>query len=99
MRRSRLKEHELKEVISLIQSLNPKPGESIASSEPEYIVPDVVVKKEKGRWKVELNPEIAPKIRVNANYASFIKRADSSNDNTFMTVSYTHLTLPTIYSV
>lgn len=84
MRRSRLKEHELKEVISLIQSLNPKPGESIASSEPEYIVPDVVVKKEKGRWKVELNPEIAPKIRVNANYASFIKRADSSNDNTFM---------------
>jgi RNA polymerase sigma-54 factor len=84
MRRSRLKEHELKEVISLIQSLNPKPGESIASAEPEYIVPDVVVKKEQGRWKVELNPEIAPKIRVNANYASFIKRADSSSDNTFM---------------
>jgi RNA polymerase sigma-54 factor len=84
MRRSRLKEHELKEVIALIQSLNPKPGESIASAEPEYIVPDVIVKKEKGRWKVELNPEIAPKIRVNNNYASFIKRADSSNDNTYM---------------
>ena len=84
MRRSRLKEHELKEVIKLIQSLNPKPGESIAAAEPEYIVPDVIVKKEKGRWRVELNPEIAPKIRVNNNYASFIKRADSSNDNTFM---------------
>jgi RNA polymerase sigma-54 factor len=84
MRRSRLKEHELKEVIALIQSLNPKPGESIASAEPEYIVPDVVVKKENGRWKVELNPEIAPKIRVNAGYASYIKRADSSSDNTFM---------------
>jgi RNA polymerase sigma-54 factor len=84
MRRSRLKENELKEVIALIQTLNPKPGESIASAEPEYIVPDVIVKKEKGRWKVELNPEIAPKIRVNNNYASFIKRADSSNDNTFM---------------
>ena len=84
MRRSRLKENELKDVISLIQTLNPKPGESIASAEPEYIVPDVIVKKEKGRWMVELNPEIAPKIRVNNNYASFIKRADSSNDNTFM---------------
>ena len=84
MRRSRLKETELKEVISLIQSLNPKPGESIASAEPEYIVPDVVVKKENGRWKVELNPEIAPKIRVNSSYASYIKRADSSSDNTFM---------------
>jgi len=84
MRRSRLKEHELKDVIHLIQSLNPKPGESISAAEPEYIVPDVIVKKEKGRWRVELNPEIAPKIRVNNNYASFIKRADSSDDNTFM---------------
>ncbi|MDX1453454.1 MAG: RNA polymerase factor sigma-54, partial [Oleiphilaceae bacterium] len=65
MRRSRLKEPELKQVIQLIQSLNPRPGESVVSNEPEYVVPDVIVKKENGRWKVELNPEIAPKIRVN----------------------------------
>ena len=84
LRRSRLKEHELKEVISLIQSLNPRPGESIASPEPEYVVPDVIVKKEKNRWCVELNPEIAPKIRVNNNYASYIKRADNSQDNTYL---------------
>jgi len=84
MRRSRLKEDDLKSVLSLIQTLNPKPAESIASSEAEYVVPDVVVKKVHGRWKVELNPEIAPKIRVNNNYASYIKRADSSADNTFM---------------
>tara|TARA_R110001592_G_scaffold52649_10_gene161423 strand:- start:19400 stop:20941 length:1542 start_codon:yes stop_codon:yes gene_type:complete len=84
LRRSRLKEHELKEVIDLIQSLNPRPGESIATSEPEYIVPDVIVKKEKDRWSVELNPEIAPKIRVNNSYASYIKRADNSQDNTYL---------------
>jgi RNA polymerase sigma-54 factor len=84
IRRSRLKENELKEVIDLIQSLNPRPGESIATSEPEYIVPDVIVKKEKDRWCVELNPEIAPKIRVNNNYASYIKRADNSQDNTYL---------------
>ena len=84
MRRSRLKENDLKEVITLIQTLNPKPGEEIASAEAVYIVPDVIVKKTNGRWRVELNPEIAPKIRVNNNYAAFIKRADSSTDNTFM---------------
>lgn len=84
LRRSRLKEHELKEVISLIQSLNPRPGESIASAEPEYIVPDVIVKKEKDRWSVELNPDIAPKLRVNDGYASYIKRADNSQDNTYL---------------
>jgi len=84
MRRSKLKEEDLKAVILLIQSLNPKPGESICPKEPEYIVPDVIVKKEKGRWLVELNPDIAPKIRVNDSYASMIRRADNSTDNTFM---------------
>jgi len=84
IRRSRLKEQELKSVIQLIQSLNPRPGESVYSSEPEYVVPDVIVKKINGRWRVELNPEIAPKIRVNNSYASLIKRADNSTDNTFM---------------
>lgn len=84
MRRSRLKEDDLKAVLQLIQSLNPKPGATLVSSETEYVVPDVVVKKVKGRWRVELNPEIAPKIRVNDSYASLIKRADTSADNTFM---------------
>ncbi|MCP5162983.1 MAG: RNA polymerase factor sigma-54 [Hahellaceae bacterium] len=84
MRRSRLKEEDLKEVIQLIQTLNPRPGEAISSNQPEYIIPDVIVKKEQGRWKVELNPEIAPRIRVNSGYASLVKRADSSADNTFI---------------
>ena len=84
IRRSRLKEEDLKDVLKLIQSLNPRPGESVIQDEPEYVVPDVVVRKIKGRWPVELNPEIAPKIRVNNNYAGFIKRADNSKDNNFM---------------
>ena len=84
MRRSRLKEPQLQEVLLLIQSLNPNPGESIATSHTEYIVPDVFVKKIKGRWTVELNPDIAPKLGINNVYASMVKRADNSNDNTYL---------------
>jgi RNA polymerase sigma-54 factor len=84
IRRSRIKESDLKEVIQLIQSLNPRPGEGISSDSIEYIVPDVFVKKVKGRWQVNLNPDIAPKIRVNSSYTSLIRRADSSADNTFL---------------
>lgn len=84
MRRSRLKEEALKSVIQLIQSLTPRPGESISITKPEYIVPDVIVKKVHDRWRIELNPDIAPKIRVNQSYASMIKRADGSADNTFL---------------
>ncbi len=84
MRRGRLKEPELKQAILLIQQLTPHPGELIGSSETSYIVPDVFVSKKNGRWSVELNPEIAPKIRINNSYANLVKRADSSDDNTFL---------------
>lgn len=84
MRKLKIKEKELQCVIELIQSLNPKPGDFIDSGDTEYIVPDVFVKKENQRWMVQLNPDIAPKIRINSSYASMVKRADSSSDNTFI---------------
>ncbi len=48
------------------------------------MVPDVIVRKHNDRWLVELNQESVPKLRVNAQYAGFVKRADTSADNTFM---------------
>src|SRR5690606_37690876 len=84
MRRSRIKESDLKDVMRLIQSLNPRPGEGVQTTDTEYVVPDVIVKKLKDRWTVELNPEIAPRIRVNSTYAGMVKRADSSADNTYL---------------
>lgn len=84
LRRSRLKEDQLRDVLALITSLNPQPGDIIDRTEPDYVIPDVIVRKHKDRWRVELNPDIAPRIRVNASYASLIKRADSSADNTYL---------------
>lgn len=84
MRRTRQKESELSETIKLIQSLNPRPGDIISSGETEYVVPDVFVNKLDDRWVVQLNPDIAPKLRINSDYAALVKRADSSSDNTFL---------------
>jgi len=84
MRRAKLKENELREVLKLIQTLNPSPGEIIAAATAEYVVPDVFVRKLRGRWTVELNPDIAPRLRINANYAALVRRADSSSDNTYL---------------
>jgi len=84
MRRMKLKEDELRQIIDLIQTLNPRPGSQIEAGEPEYVVPDVIVRKHNGRWLVELNQEAMPRLRVNTQYAGFVKRADASADNTFM---------------
>ena len=84
MRKLKVKEAELQLAIALIQSLNPKPGDIISESSTEYVVPDVFVTKKDNRWQVNLNPEIAPKLRINSDYASLVKRADSSSDNTYL---------------
>ncbi len=84
IRRLKLKEDDLRQVIELIQSLNPRPCSQISANEPEYVVPDVIVRKDNERWLVELNQESMPRLRVNPQYAGFVRRADSSADNTFM---------------
>ncbi len=84
MKQMKLSEPELKDVIALVQSLNPRPGSHITASNPEYIVPDVIVSKKKDKWVVELNPDAAPKIRINSHYASLIKQVNSSSDNAYM---------------
>jgi RNA polymerase sigma-54 factor len=83
-RRMKLSEPELHAVATLIQTLNPRPGSMISSRAPEYIVPDVSVYRAQGAWRVELNPDTAPRLRINPLYAGMIKRADNSADNTYM---------------
>lgn len=84
MKKTKLKENELKEVMTLIHSLNPKPADSIVREESEYVIPDVSVKKVKGRWVVELNPDCMPKIRVNSQYAAMSRSVKSSSDSQFI---------------
>ena len=81
MRKMKLDREELTEVIALIQSMNPRPGSQVNETRTEYVVPDVYVKKDKGVWKVELNTEAFPHLRINSAYANMIKRADNSADN------------------
>ncbi len=84
LRRSKLDENSLRRVMELLQTLNPLPGEGVGEDDTQYVVPDVFVTKRNERWVVELNPDIAPRLRINDHYASMIKRADNSPDNTYL---------------
>lgn len=76
-----IEEQDLRQVITLIQSLNPRPGGEIQTTNPEYVVPDVFVYKQHATWQVELNPDALPRVRINPRYASLIRRADNSAEN------------------
>ena len=75
---------ELNGAITLIQGLNPRPGSAIQTEEPRYIIPDLMVRKINGRWRINLNEEALPKLGVNKYYKSLIKRGDSSDDNRYL---------------
>ena len=83
-RKTKLKEDQLGNAIKLIQTLNPHPGNTIVKEKDEYVIPDVSVKKIKGRWVVELNPDCMPKIRVNEQYAALSKTSKTSGDSQFI---------------
>lgn len=84
MRVTKLKEDELREVMRLIHSLNPRPGADVIREEQQYTIPDVSVKKVKGRWVVELNPDAFPKIRINEQYAAMSRQVRNSSDSQFI---------------
>ncbi len=54
--------------IDFIRSLNPKPGASFGRENPEYIIPDVVVKNINDRLEVFINENGMPRLHVNKLY-------------------------------
>jgi RNA polymerase sigma-54 factor len=64
----------LREAEALIKALEPKPGRRFARAEANIIVPDVIVVKSGRGWKVVLNPDVMPKLRINDLYASAIRQ-------------------------
>ena len=84
LRKAKLKEPELKDVLELIQQLNPNPASMVIKEEIDYVIPDVSVIKKKGRWVVELNSNSMPKLRINEQYASLSKTSKNVNDAQFV---------------
>ena len=64
----------LREAQVLIKALEPKPGRQFARAEANIVIPDVIVQKAGRGWKVLLNPDVMPKLRINDLYANAIRQ-------------------------
>ncbi len=64
---------ELKLHLEVIKNLEPAPGRKYSESEEIYVVPDIYVVREDGEWKVYLNEEGLPRIRLNRYYQRLIQ--------------------------
>lgn len=65
---------QLRDAQFLIRSLNPRPGAQYAALDARYITPDVVVRKIRGQWTVNINADAFPRLRINSMYAQILSR-------------------------
>jgi RNA polymerase sigma-54 factor len=66
---------------ALIKTLDPKPGHRFGAPEARYVVPDVIVRKNRDRWVAVINPASLPRVRLNRAYAEALSSRSSSNQS------------------
>ena len=62
-----LSREDMAAALDLVLSLNPKPGASI-EAESSAAVPDVLITGRPGAWRIDLNPDCLPRVRINSLY-------------------------------
>ena len=79
-------DEDLVDMLAEIRGLEPKPGLAFSVVQPEYLVPDVLVRAGRdGDWLIELNPETLPRILIDQSYYVHLSRsARSDEDRTFL---------------
>ncbi|UWX55463.1 RNA polymerase factor sigma-54 [Maribacter litopenaei] len=77
-------EEELKDAISEIEKLNPKPGGSYSGNNRiiEHVVPDFSIRIVEGELELSLNGRNAPELHVSKEYSNMLKGYKESKDKT-----------------
>lgn len=75
-----LSDDELKEAITLITKLNPKPGSSSSGLvKTQYVIPDFILVNNNGKLELSLNSKNAPELRISRSYADMMDAYDKSD--------------------
>lgn len=82
-RKLNINQEQLKNVILLIQQLQPYPGQSINTKQPDYVIPDVIVKKVAKKWQIIINNEAIPNLKINQHYAA-MEKAVNQHDSQYI---------------
>jgi RNA polymerase sigma-54 factor len=77
-------EAELQQALDLIRSLDPHPGLSATPAQSEYIVPDLVLYKARGTWRVELNRGLLPRLQINPYYSEMVQELREGPDRSYL---------------
>ncbi|MBF0606022.1 MAG: RNA polymerase factor sigma-54 [Magnetococcales bacterium] len=76
--------------VRVIEQLEPKPGRNYSNSQIAYVVPDVFIDKVGDSYRIILNDEHIPRIRISSMYRELLqnKKALDKEDRQFMLDKY-----------
>jgi RNA polymerase sigma-54 factor len=57
-----------------IRRCDPRPGWRFGAAPTDYVVPDIIVRKQRGQWVASLNPAVMPRVKLNHAYAAMFKQ-------------------------
>ena len=63
---------DVRAAVNIIQYLEPKPGRKFSTDEPAYITPDIYVYKDEDGFKIVMNDDGLPKLKINRFYKDAI---------------------------
>jgi RNA polymerase sigma-54 factor len=66
--------------IEEIGKLDPAPGRQFADDQNRVVVPDVVVEHDGNEWKIHLNNDYIPRLRISSTYRDLIAKGALSKD-------------------
>lgn len=69
----------VKNHIEIIKHLEPTPGRKYIQEKTSYVVPDITVTKEGNEYRINLNNEGLPQLRINNYYKRILARASKDN--------------------
>jgi RNA polymerase sigma-54 factor len=71
---------ELNKLIQQLKELNPFPGSSLSNEQPVYVIPELTVKKENGKYEVVSNDNYLPKLRLSKTYIDLLEDPNTPPD-------------------
>jgi len=82
-------EEDLSDALALLRHLHPAPGRAFDPESERVVKPDVVVLRgEDDTWKVYLNDETVPRLRVSGEYRHFLASTEAKGDKDFIREKY-----------
>ncbi|WP_078923688.1 RNA polymerase factor sigma-54 [Thiothrix eikelboomii] len=83
-KRLKINQDTFEATITLLRTLQPKPGNAFSDTATDYITPDVFVHKLRNAWVVSLNQRVTPELQINQMYADLIGQVKTSSDSHYL---------------